>query len=106
MDTLDAIIDLLFQNEKTQKDLTDYLGLDENIFTLWLSGKSDSYITYVPKIAEYLKVSDEYLLGIEQPNAEESLEVNEALDFYEKFKSLPEYQQTAIALLVNQNNDG
>lgn len=66
MDTLAKISELLRQKNKTQKDLTDFLGLVKNAFTDWKSGKSSSYKKYISQIAEYLDVSADYLLGTEQ----------------------------------------
>lgn len=38
MSTLDKIICLCEVNDKTQKDLTTYLGLDKSTFSSWKSG--------------------------------------------------------------------
>lgn len=63
MCTLDNIISELNKQSKLQKDLTDYLGLAKNAFTDWKSGKSKSYMKYLPQIAEFLGVSVDYLLA-------------------------------------------
>lgn len=63
MDTLDKITTLLTEQNKSQKALTDYLGLKKNAFTNWKSGHTTSYTKYLPQIAEFLDVSVDYLVG-------------------------------------------
>lgn len=63
MCTLDKIQQLLKEQNKTQKDLTDFLGLSKNTFTNWKLGFTSSYTKYINKIAEFLDVSTDYLLG-------------------------------------------
>ena len=66
MDTLSIITMLLNKNGKTQKDLTDYLGISKNAFTHWKAGRMKSYQRYLPEIAEFFGVSVDCLLGREQ----------------------------------------
>ena len=60
---IQKIIDLLEKQGKTQKNLTDYLGITQNAFTDWKSGRIKSYRKHLSKIAEFLNVSADYLLG-------------------------------------------
>ena len=53
---------LLKERGLTQKDLTDYIGVDKSTFTTWIKGKSDGYLKYISKIADFLGVSQDYLL--------------------------------------------
>lgn len=69
---LDRISNLLKEQHKKQKDLTDYLGISKNIFTNWNSGASKSYLKYIDKIAEFFNVSTDYLL--EKTDRRESLD--------------------------------
>lgn len=62
MCTLDKIIKLLDEQGKTQKDLTDYIGVTKNTFTNWKNGNNSSYKKHISKIAEFLNVSTDYLL--------------------------------------------
>ena len=62
MSTINKIINLLDNKGLTQKQLTDYLGIEKSVFTTWKSGKSQSYNKYLSKIAEFLNVSIDYLL--------------------------------------------
>ena len=68
MSTLEKINELLKQQHKKQKDLTDYLGLTKNTFTNWKLGTSESYKKHIYKIAEFFDVSTDYLLGVENKN--------------------------------------
>lgn len=63
MSTIDKIIQLLDQQKKNQKDLTDYLHLEKSVFSAWKSGKSKSYMKHLPKIAEFLGTSVDYLIN-------------------------------------------
>lgn len=63
MCTLDKIKQLLKEQKKSQKDLTDYLGLKKSTFTSWNAGLNTSYNKYIGKIAEFLDVTSDYLLG-------------------------------------------
>lgn len=56
MDTVNKIIALLKEKNKTQKELTDFLKLDKSTFSQWKSGKSTSYTKYYYEIAEFLGV--------------------------------------------------
>lgn len=60
---IDKILELLAKQNKTQKDLTDYLGVSKNLFTEWKSGRNHSYGKYLKNIADYLDCSVDYLLG-------------------------------------------
>lgn len=66
MNTINKILELLKQQGKKQKDLTDYLGVSKNLFTDWKSGRIKSYQKYLPQIADYLECSVDYLLGREE----------------------------------------
>lgn len=79
MDILTNIIRLLKEKNKKQIELTDFLGISKNIFTDWKSGRNTSYMKYLPKIAEFLNVSVDYLLGNEPYENAETLEFTYAL---------------------------
>lgn len=66
MDTLNKILSLLEKQNKSQTELARYLDLKSPAITKWVSGKNISYLKYIDKIAEFLGVSADYLLGIEQ----------------------------------------
>ena len=59
------ISNLLKSSNKTQKELTDYLGITQNAFTDWKAGRLKSYQKYLYEIASFLGVSVAYLKGEE-----------------------------------------
>ena len=63
MGTLDKIIEELKKRKKAQKALTTYLGIDDHAFTDWKAGRTNSYMKYLPQIAQFLGVSVDYLAG-------------------------------------------
>lgn len=76
MDILDRITKLLGNRE--QKELTNYLGLNNVAFSEWKSGKSKSYRKYLIEIAEFFNVSIDYLVyGKEKNSSAEELTADE-----------------------------
>lgn len=63
MSTLDKILLLLKEQNRKQKELTDFLGISKNLFTDWKAGRIKSYTKHIDKIAEFFNVSTDYLLG-------------------------------------------
>ena len=55
------IMELLKLQGKTEKDLTDYIGLASTTFTKWKYKEQKSYRKHLKEIAEYLEVTPEYL---------------------------------------------
>ena len=68
---IENIVKLLKEQKKTQKNLTDYLGITQNAFTDWKSGRIKSYNKHLPKIAEFFGVSVDYILGISSKEKKE-----------------------------------
>ena len=67
MSTLNRITALLKERGLQQKVLCDYLGLKSQAYTNWKGGSNDSYMKYLPQIAEFFGVSIDYLLGNPTP---------------------------------------
>lgn len=63
MDTLTKILGIMKEQRVSQQEICRYLNLTKHAFSDWKSGKSESYLKYLPQIAEYLDVSVDYLLG-------------------------------------------
>ena len=80
MEILDRIKALLKEQHKTQKNLTDFLGLKKNNFSEWNAGRSESYKTRLPEIALFLNVSIDYLVGFDQTSKTRSQSDQEMLD--------------------------
>ena len=91
MDTLNKITELLALQGKRQKDLTDFLGVNKNAYSLWKSGKTTSYNRYIPHIADFFGVSPEYLLGKSDDvgtSAAEGVTAAELLNIYNKLSAV------------------
>lgn len=56
-------IELLKEQNKTQKQLSEFLKISPNAFTNWKAGLNSSYKKYVYAIADFFNVSVEYLTG-------------------------------------------
>ncbi|MBO5449705.1 MAG: helix-turn-helix domain-containing protein [Ruminococcus sp.] len=67
MDILDRITMLLGNRE--QKELTNYLKLNNVAFSEWKSGKSKSYRKYLIELAEFFNVSIDYLVYGREKNS-------------------------------------
>lgn len=72
MNTLNKILKELSTTQKTQKELCDFLGIGKQAFSDWKSGKSSSYMKYLPQIADFFGVSVDYLLGKDSPSEQTS----------------------------------
>lgn len=92
LDTLDKILDELSKTSHTQKELCEYLGIGKQAFSDWKSHKSNSYLKYLPQIAEFFNVSVDYLLGknneVKEKNA--ATEDDELSEYLEELKTRPE----------------
>ena len=96
---LKKILEELELQDKKQKDLCDYLGINSNVFTSWKNGRNKSYTKHLPKIAEFLGVTVEFLLGNEKSpaGAELSEKDRKLVDAYHK--SEPVIQATVDRIL-------
>lgn len=65
MSVIDNIVFLLKEQNKSQKELCDHLGITKNAFTDWKAGRIKSYTKHLPQIADFFGVSVDYLLGKE-----------------------------------------
>lgn len=64
MDIMLQRINKLIGNKRgAKKDLADFLGINQNAITGWLSGRISSYQKYAPQIAEFYGVSLDWLSG-------------------------------------------
>jgi len=59
---VDRIDQLLKEHHKTQKDLTNYLGLPNGSYTRWRYENGRSYMDHIDAIADYFGVTPNYLI--------------------------------------------
>lgn len=91
MSIIAKITQLLDSKKLSQKDLTDYLGIDKSTFSQWKNGKSQSYNKYLSKIAEFFNVSTDYLLGNNGHNNENNEENQDSLKvLFRHLQEIPE----------------
>ena len=62
MDVVDRIFELVDEKFKEQKDFAAVIGVDPNLPSRWRNRKSKSYQKYLPRIADVLNTTTEYLL--------------------------------------------
>ncbi len=86
--TFDKILLEMKNKRISQKSITDLLGLNQSIFTQWKKGENTSYLKHISKIAEYLEVSTDYLLGNEQKEKSSPQLSDKDLKGLELFKQL------------------
>ena len=60
---LERITKLLREQGKTDKELTEYLGITNGMFSKWRHNNGRSYFKYTNEIAEFLGVTSSYLLN-------------------------------------------
>lgn len=58
---LSNILKEMQKQNKSQKELTDYLDVSKSTFTDWKSGKSKSFMKHLPQIAEFFQVPVDFL---------------------------------------------
>lgn len=55
----------LKEQGKLQKDLCNYLNVKKSTLSEWLNGNNEPCMEYIVKIAIFLDVTTDYLLGLE-----------------------------------------
>ena len=80
---LDNIVACLEYKEIEQKDLCEYLNVSSQMFTNWKNKSSNSYLKRLTKIAEFLDISVDHLLG--KVSVSEASELEERLLRYFSF---------------------
>ena len=76
---LRRIMDLLQEQNRTDKELIDFLGLSNGVFTKWKYAGVKSYIKHIREIAEFLGTTTGYLLhGVDDDLNQDYLTEDEA----------------------------
>ena len=87
---------LLLEKGKSEKELTDYLGLPPGTMSKWKYYDSKLYLKYILEICNYLETDPDYLfLGNVIPKENKNLTTveNEMIDL---FRTINERQQKCI----------
>lgn len=63
LDIINKILSVMKEKKISQKSLADFLDVREYTISQWKNGKSQSYMKYINKIADFLGVTTDYLLG-------------------------------------------
>lgn len=58
------LYDLRIDNEKTQKEIANYLGISQQYYSQYEKGKNELPIRHLIKICIYYQVSADYILGL------------------------------------------
>ena len=66
MDIADRIFELVDKKYEEQRDFASEIGVGPSMVSAWKNGKSESYMKRLPKIAEVLNTSVEYLMNGEK----------------------------------------
>ena len=100
---VERMLQLLTKQKKTQKDLSDYLGLSTAVFPQWRRGLSTSYKKYAKQIAEFFDVSPSYLLeGIDSEMENLTPDEIEIINIYRSLKDKEkEYVQQTLHYVKN-----
>jgi len=62
---LERILELLFEQKRSQRELAEFLGVNQQTITDWKSGKTRTYERMMPEIAEFFGISTELLISRE-----------------------------------------
>ena len=76
---MNRLKELRKEKKLTQKELADYLGINEKTISRWENGESNIKPEKAKKLADYFDVSVEYILGYDEFNFVKQIKV-EALD--------------------------
>ncbi len=90
------LFEIMEQRGIKAKKLSEAIGASTGNISDWKSGRSSPSIEVLPKIAEFLNVSTDYLLGLDDVlnrNTSLSDDIQELIDLY---NSLPERKQGEV----------
>lgn len=105
MSTIDKIILLLEKNNRTQKELTDFLCLDKSTFSAWKNGKSQSYNKYLYKIADFFDVSTDFLLNNDEMSDENSNKSDRVKLLFRHLEKVPDTDREQLMDTIESTID-
>ena len=105
MDILTKILDEMKMEKISQKEITSSLGLSQQAFSEWKSGRTKSYMKYLPQIAAVLGVSVDCLLERDEkaPAPDEPEQEQDAIDaeFADRVSQLSESGREALSYYLD-----
>ena len=51
-------------HDMTQKEIADYLGIEQTVYSRYETGKNDMKISHIIALCDYYHVSSDYVLGL------------------------------------------
>lgn len=96
------IMELLKEQNKTQKELTDYLNLHPNTFNNWKYANTQSYLKRLDDISDFLNVTPGYLIKGNTVGADEEGLTPLEIKLTKKIKTLTIDQQKALLNLIDK----
>ncbi len=93
----------------TQQQMADQLGVIQQTYAQWETGRARLQVDTLPKLALHLNVTVEELLGVKSPSRTKSGPVNKFEKRIERMRQLPRTKQQLIldmldAFLVNASH--
>lgn len=73
MDYIERIRNLREDSDKTQKEIADYLGTSQTMYSRYERGSNEMPIRHLIKLAQYYHVSLDYLCGLTNNKAPSAL---------------------------------
>jgi len=98
--TIERIISLLKEKGITFKTFAEDLGYNKVTISDWKSGKSNSYMRNINKIADYLDVSVDYLLGNTDIKNKPVINKNDE-QFAELYEIIKDYSPEKLAQILD-----
>ena len=68
MKYIKRIRDLREDNDKTQKEIAEYLGTSQTMYARYERGANELPIHHLIKLCEFYRVSSDYILGLSDDN--------------------------------------
>ena len=95
------ILTRLDENGQTQKELVEYLGLGNGIFTRWKYDDVRTYMMYIDEIAEFLNISSIYLMYGDDYSSPDSFFSNDEKKLIELYRKMNQEQKDTLFQVAN-----
>lgn len=63
---VEIIRDLREDSDKTQKEVADYLGTTQQVYSRYEKGKNEIPVRHIISLCKYYNVSADYILGLNE----------------------------------------